>query len=294
MNASSAQRKTLFTGLAFLSPWLIGLVMFTLLPIALSLYYSFCDYSMLQKPVFRGLENYQMLAQDPVFWKSLRVTAYYALLALPLGLVVSLSLAILLNADVPGQAIFRTIIFLPSLVPAIASAMLWLWLFNAKLGLINLVLRHVGISDPPAWLNDVHWALPALVLMSFWGVGNTVVIFLASLQNVPREQYEAAEIDGAGLFGQTVHVTLPAISPVIFFNLIMALIGTLQVFALPYIMTPGGQPERSTYFFTMFLYDNAFLFLKMGTACAMAWIQLILILLLTAMAFWSSRRWVHY
>jgi multiple sugar transport system permease protein len=292
--AQRTDRRNLFTGLAFLSPWLVGLTVFTLVPIGLSLYYSFCDYSTLQKPVFRGLENYRGLMADPVFWKSLGVTAFYAVLALPLGLIVSLGLAMLLNSKIRGQSIYRTIVFLPSLVPSIAAAMIWLWLFNAKLGLINLGLRKIGISDPPGWLNDAHWSLPALVLMSLWGVGNTVVIFLAGLQDVPRELYEAAEIDGAGSFGQIIHVTLPAISPVIFFNLIMAIIGTLQIFTLPYIMTPSGQPERATYFFTMFLYDNAFTFLRMGTACAMAWIQLLLILLLTALAFWSSKRWVHY
>jgi multiple sugar transport system permease protein len=171
--------------------------------------------------------------------------------------------------------------------------MLWLWLFNSKLGLINFVLRSIGVGDPPGWLTDVRFALPALVLMSFWGVGNTVVIFLAGLQDVPRDLYEAAELDGAGKMRSLWHVTLPSISPVIFFNLIIGIIGTLQVFTLPYIMTQGG-PARATYFYTMYLYDNVFQYLKVGYASAMAWIQLLMILALTGLAFWSSRRWVHY
>lgn len=270
----------------------MGFMAFTLIPIALSFYYSLCDYSLLQSAAFVGLENYRGLAADTVFWKSLRNTLYYAAMALPAGMLVSLGLALLLNVGIKGQAFYRTIIFLPSLVPVVASSMLWLWLFNARLGLINVLLCRIGIVGPP-WLASTTWAMPALVIMGLWGAGHTVVIYLAGLQDVPRELYEAAEIDGAGALGRLFHVTLPMISPVIFFNLIMAIIGTLQAFAAPYIMTGGG-PARSTYFFTMYLYDNAFRFLKMGYASAMAWIQLVLVLILTGIAFWSSKRWVHY
>jgi multiple sugar transport system permease protein len=280
-------------GMAFISPWLIGFLAFTLVPVAMSLYYSFCDYSLLQPPLFKGLANYRMLAVDPVFWKVLRNTAIYGLMALPLTMLASLGVAMLLNAKIRFVSIYRTIVFLPSLVPAVASAMLWLWLFNAKLGLINLALNALGVANPPGWLADARWAMSALVLMSFWGIGNTVVIYLAGLQDVPRELYEAAEIDGASALRQIWHVTLPVISPVIFFNLIMGIIGTLQVFATPFIMTGGG-PARSTYFFTMYLYDNAFNYLKMGYASAMAWIQLLIVLALTALAAWSGKRWVHY
>jgi multiple sugar transport system permease protein len=234
-----------------------------------------------------------MLADDPVFWKALWNTAIYALAALPMGMLAALSVAMLLNSNIRGVSIYRTIVFLPSLVPIVASAMIWLWLFNAKLGLINTVLMGLGVTHPPGWLTDVRWAMPALILMSLWGIGNTVVIYLAGLQDVPRELYEAAEIDGASPIRQIWHVTLPSLSPVIFFNLIMGIIGSLQVFAVPYILTGGG-PARSTYFFTMYLYDNAFKYLKMGYASAMAWVQLIIVLLLTALATWTSRHWVHY
>jgi len=288
----TAARRRLLTGLAFLSPWLVGLSAFTLLPVALSLYYSFCDYSLVQRPVWVGLDNYRDLLGDPVFWQALRNTLHYAAMAIPAGMGVSLGLALLLNARAPGQAAFRTIIFLPSLVPVVASAMVWLWLLNADAGLVNSLLRMAGL-DGPGWLIDTRWALPSLALMSLWGVGNTVVIYLAGLQDVPAELYEAAAIDGAGAARRLWHVTLPAISPVIFFNLIMAIIGTLQVFATPFIMTGGG-PARATYFYSMYLYDNAFSYLKMGYASAMAWILLVVIVVLTALAFWSSKRWVHY
>lgn len=288
-----ADTRNLLKGLAFISPWLVGFVFLTLVPAGLSLYYSFCDYSLLQPPVYRGLENYRELATDPIFYKSLFNTFYYAVVALPLGIFFALLCALLLNAKIKAQSIYRTLIFLPSLIPAVASAMLWLWLLNAKLGLINLCLNGIGIANPPAWLADSTWAMPSLILMSLWGVGNTVVIYLAGLQDVPRELYEAAEIDGAGPLRKVIHVTIPCISPIIFFNLIMAIIGTLQIFGTPYIMTGGG-PARSTYFYTMYLYDNAFTFLKMGYASAMAWIQLLIVMLFTALAFWTSKRWVHY
>jgi multiple sugar transport system permease protein len=280
-------------GLAFVSPWLVGFLLFTLLPVVLSFYYSLCDYSLLEGPLYRGADNYRELMRDAVFWKAMGNTIYYAGISLPLGMIVALGVALLLNSKIRGLSIYRTIVFLPSLVPAVASAMLWSWLFNSKLGLINFVLLKLGVSDPPGWLTDVRWAMPALILMSVWGVGNTVVIYLAGLQDVPRELYEAADLDGASTLRKIWHVTLPCISPVIFFNLIMGIIGSLQVFGVPYIMTGGG-PARSTYFFTMYLYDNAFVYLKMGYASAMAWVQLLIVLALTGLAFWSSKRWVHH
>jgi multiple sugar transport system permease protein len=193
----------------------------------------------------------------------------------------------------PGQTVYRTIIFLPSLVPAVASAMLWLWLLNPSLGMINVFLRNIGITHPPGWYSDVVWAMPSLVLMSLWGVGNTVIIYLAGLQDVPRELYEAADLDGASPMGKIRHVTLPCISPVIFFNLIMAIIGSLQQFTNAFVITQGG-PERATYFYTLAIYNKAFIDLHMGEACAMALIQLVIILALTALAFWTSKKWVHY
>jgi multiple sugar transport system permease protein len=279
-------------GMFFISPWLFGFVLLTLVPIALSFYYSLCDYSLLQPPAFIGLENYRALFRDPVFYLTLKNTFYYAAIALPAGMLLSVGTALMLNAPIRGQAIYRTIIFLPSLVPVVASAMVWLWLFNTKLGLINLSLGAIGIEGP-AWLADPRWVLTSLALMSLWGIGHAVVIYIAGLQDIPAELYEAAEIDGAGVWRRLFSVTLPMLSPVIFFNLIMSIIGTLQVFAVPYIMTEGG-PQRASYLYTHYLYDNAFGFFRMGYASAMAWLQLMIILALTGLAFWSSRRWVHY
>ena len=191
-----------------------------------------------------------------------------------------------------GQAFFRTIIFLPSLVPAVAAAMLWLWIFNSKLGLLNHLLELVGLTGV-GWLSDPRWAMASLAIMSFWGVGNTVVIYLAGLQDVPADLLEAAQIDGASRVRRLFSVVLPVLSPVIFFNLLMSMIATLQMLTIPYIMTQGG-PDNSTYLYTMYLYDHAFRYIHMGYASAMAWIQLLVVLLLTAIAFWSSKKWVHY
>ena len=285
--------RNLLKGLAFLSPWLIGLTVFTAAPIVLSLYFSVCNYSLLQPPLFIGAANYLHLVHDPVFWKSLENTLYYAALALPAGMIVAIGVALLLNTNLRGRSLYRTLIFLPSLTPVVASAMLWLWLFNAKLGLINVVLEKLGMAHPPGWLVSPRWAMPALALMSLWGVGNTVVIYLAGLQDVPRELYEAADLDGAGALAKTWHVTLPCLSPVIFFNVVMGIIGTLQNFTAPFIMTGGG-PVRATYFYSMYLYDNAFRYLRMGYASAMAWVQLLLVLALTGLVFWSAKHWVHY
>jgi len=291
---TSQERNNFFKGIGFVSPWLIGFALFTAIPMALSLYYSFCDYALTSPthaPLWIGLENYRLLLRDALFWKSLRNTMYYASIALPAGMLVALGLALMLNAPIRGVAFYRAMVFLPSLVPAVASAMIWLWMFNGRLGLFNFLLGKLGVNGPD-WL-DEHWAMPSLALMSVWGVGNTVIIYLAGLQDVPRELMEAAEIDGAGRWRRLISITLPVLTPVIFFNLVMAIIGTFSILVVPYIMTQGG-PNNATYFYTMFNYDQAFRFLHMGYASALAWIQLSIILILTGMAFWSATKWVHY
>ena len=294
---SGEDRRNLLNGLLFVSPWLVGLGGFLLYPIAASLYYSFCDYSVLQPAQFVGAENYRELYHDEVFRQSLGNTFYYAALALPLGLIVSLTLALLLNTGVPLMSVFRTVFFLPSLVPMVALAVLWLWIFNGEYGVLNYALKPVlapfGIS-PPGWLSDPLWSKPALVIMGAWAVGNSIVIYLAGLQDVPQHLYEAAELDGANWFQRIRHITLPAISPVIQFNLIMGIIGALQFFAVPYVISPEGSPARSIYFLTSYLYDNAFTYLRMGYASAMAWILFIIIFCLTMFALKLSERHVHY
>jgi multiple sugar transport system permease protein len=290
---SKSDRRNLKYGLIFVAPWLIGLTVFNLYPIAASFYFSLCDYSVLEPARFVGGENYADLFSDEVFHLTLRNTFFYAALALPMGALVAFSTAVLLNTGVRGMAFYRTIYFLPSLVPSVASAILWLWVFNGEYGVLNHLLSRAGVKGP-GWLSDPAWSKPALVMMSVWGVGHSVVIYLAGLQDVPQQLYEAAELDGANWFQKLRHATIPMVSPVILFNLIMGIIGSLQIFALPYIMLPGGQPARSAYFYAVYLYDNAFPYLQMGYASAMSWIMFVIILGLTFAALRLSRRHVHY
>ncbi len=276
----------------FIAPWVIGFAVFLAYPVVASMFYSFCDYSVLGDPVWIGTDNYAELMEDDVFWISLWNTARFAIFALPLGLLFSLGLAALLHVCTVGRATFRAIFFLPSLVPIVANAIVWMWLFNGEYGLINFGLAQLGVQGHN-WLGETTWAMPALIFMGFWGVGHSVVIFLAAFQEVPVEMYEAAELDGASTWQKFWKVTVPLISPVIFFQFITGIIGVLQVFALPYIMTAGG-PVRSTTFYAMYLYDNAFRYLRMGYACAMAWILFILIVILTLAAHKISRKYIHY
>jgi multiple sugar transport system permease protein len=287
------RQKESLAGYLFASPWLLGVAVFLLYPLGMSLYYSFCDYSVLKPPMAIGMDNYKEIAGDAVFWKATANTLIYAVLALPTSMIVALGLAMLLNNKVRGLAIFRTIFFLPSLVPQIALAILWLWVFNSDHGIFNAALGHLGV-DGPNWLGDPSWTKPCLAVMGIWGCGNAMVIYLASLQDVPSTYLEAAELDGAGAWQKTRHITLPMISPIILFNLITGMIGTLQVFGVPYVMFPGGTPARSTYFYSVYLFDNAFKFNKMGYACAMAWILFICILVLTGIAAKVSAKHVYY
>ena len=287
------EKRNLRIGLAFISPWIVGFLVFTVFPVCASIFYSFCDYDVLTKPVWVGSLNYRDMVTDTVFWKSLYNTLYYAFLSLPFCLVIALLIAVMLNQDVKGRSVFRTIYFLPSLVPVVASSMVWLWILNGNFGLLNHGLHVLGLKGPQ-WLADEKWTKPSLILMAIWGCGNTMVIYLAALQDVPRSLYESAEIDGANPWVKFRHITVPMISPVIYFNLIMGIIGSLQVFAQAYIMLGGGGPNRSALFYTVYLYQNAFDYQQMGYACAMAWILFLVILLLTWLATRSTRRLIYY
>jgi multiple sugar transport system permease protein len=287
------QRREALVALLFISPWIVGFGVFLLYPLLASIYYSFCDYSVLRPPVWIGGANYHDLWNDEVFWLTLKNTGVYAIMALPSGMALALSLALLLNTKVRGMTIYRTIFFVPSLVPAVSLAVLWLWVFNGDNGILNYVLRTLHLPAPN-WLGDPAWSKPALVLLGVWGAGQAIVIYLAGLQDVPQHLYEAADLDGAGWWAKTWNVTLPMLSPVILFNLIMGIIGTLQVFTVPYVMFPGGSPARSTYFYTMYLFDNAFIYHKMGYACAMGWILFVIILILTMFSLKLSERHVYY
>lgn len=280
-------------GLLFAMPWLLGFLVFLAYPLISSLYYSFTSFSVLRSPRWIGLENYRELAGDEVFHLSLKNTLLFSAAAVPLATVAAILLALLLNTKVRGMAFYRTIFYLPSLVPMVALGVLWLWVFNGQYGLLNEGLKSVGVSGPP-WLSDPAWSKWTLVIISIWGTGNAMVIYLAGLQDVPQSLYEAADLDGAKTWAKTRHVTLPMISPVILFNVIMGIIGSLQTFALPFVMFPGGQPARSTYFFAMYLYDNAFLYQRMGYASAMGWVMFLITLTLTLLALKFSAKHVHY
>jgi multiple sugar transport system permease protein len=298
--------RALATGLGFTAPWIVGFSLFLAYPVLASLFYSFCDYSILKRPVFIGLGNYARLVHDDVFWLSLGNTLYYAALSVPLGVVVSLSLALLLHLPVRGRSFFRAVFYLPSVVPVVASSMLWLWIFNGQYGLLNWLLRPVCAwlgSAPPAWLRDPAWAKPALVLMSLWGVGNSMLIYLAGLQDVPKELYESADIDGASAWRRFWHITLPTISPVLYFNVIMGIIGALQVFTQVFVVASAnsvgsdpfeGSPARSTLFYSIYLFSTAFYDLRMGYASALAWVLFALVAALTLLARKLAGGRVHY
>jgi len=281
-------------GILFCAPWLIGLTVFLIYPLCAAFYYSLCDYSVLLPPVFIGFDNYVDLVKDPLFWKSLYNTAFFAAGSVLLGLVVSLTLALLLNSKIKGLGIYRTIFFLPSLMPVVAGSILWLWMYNGQSGIINTALRAIGIAGP-AWLADPTWAKPAIVIMAVWGAGNAMVVYLAGLQDVPTSLYEAALIDGAGFFQRLFNVTIPMISPVIYFNVVLSIIAGFQAFTQAFIMTGStGAPERSTLFYVLNLYNVGFQDLRMGYASAMAWVLFIVILVLTFGATKLSQRWVTY
>ncbi len=290
---SSLARKEARTAYLLISPWIIGFLVFTLGPMVASLIFSVTDYSIVKSPSFVGLANFiEMLTGDYRFWHSLRVTLKYAIFAIPIGLVLGLLLALLLNAKVPGITLWRTLYYTPSVVSGVAVAILWAYLFNPQYGLINWLLGMVGI-DGPGWLNSPDWALWALIIMSLWGVGGGMIIYLAGLQGIPTALYEAAEVDGANKVRQFFAITLPLITPVLFYNLVIGIISTFQIFTSVYVMTAGG-PVESTLFYNLYLYNNAFRYQRMGYASALAWVLFLIVLILTLLVFRSSSMWVYY
>ncbi len=291
---SPLERRKLVTGVLFSSPWIIGLSVFLIYPLLAALYYSLCDYSVLLPPVFVGLDNYIELFQDKLFWKSLWNTSFFALCSVALSVVVALTLAILLNSKVKGLSFYRTVFFLPSLMPLVAGSILWFSMYAGQGGIINTLLAKIGVTGP-AWLSDPHWAKIAIVFMAVWGAGNSMVIFLAGLQDVPTSLYEASIIDGANWLQRLINVTIPMISPVIYFNVVMGVIGGFQAFAQALIMTSStGAPEQSTLFYVLQLYNVGFMDMRMGYASAMAWVLFVIIVGLTFAATQLSKRWVTY
>lgn len=285
-------------GYTFASPWLIGFLVFTLGPMLFSLYLSFTDWSAqstLETIGWIGWDNFKkLLTGDRYFWISLENTFYYTFLAVPLGICGALFLAILLNQKVKGISIFRTIFYLPSIVSGVATAVLWTWVFNPQFGIVNGFLSHLGISGP-GWLSEPAWAKPTLIIMSLWGLGGSMLIYLAGLQNIPEHLYEVAELDGASPFQKFRYVTIPALTPTIFFNLVMNIIGSFQVFTTAYVVSDGrGGPQDSTLFYVLYLYQKAFHEYEMGYAAALAWILFLIILAFTLLVIKSSPLWVYY
>jgi multiple sugar transport system permease protein len=289
----SLSRREAIWAYLLIGPWIVGFIIFTLGPMLASLVFSFTNFSITASTKFLGLANFvEMFIKDYRFWHSLRVTLTYAVVAIPVGLVLGLLLALLLNTSVPGIALWRTIYYTPSVVSGVAVAILWSYLFNPRYGVINWLLSLVKI-DGPGWLADPNWALPALIIMSLWSVGGGMIIYLAGLQGIPTALYEAAQIDGASAVQSFFTITLPLITPVLFYNLVTGIIGSFQIFTTVYVMTAGG-PVESTLFYNLYLYNNAFRYNRMGYASALAWVLFLVVLVLTLLVFRSSALWVYY
>ncbi|MCY3660162.1 MAG: sugar ABC transporter permease [Caldilineaceae bacterium] len=276
----------------FLLPWILGFLIFLVGPLAASLYFSLADYNILQPPKLVGLANYQtMFADDPLFLKSLRITAIYTFASVPLIVTLGYLVALLLNQKVRGLAVWRTIFYLPAVVSGVAVAVMWVWVFDPDGGIVNNLLRLVGIEGP-AWFTDPDWALTTLILTSLWGIGGGMVVYLAGMQGVPTHLYEACELDGGGTWNRFRHVTLPMTTPVIFFNLLIGIIGSWQVFTNAFVITNGG-PANATLFYVLFLYRQGWKYHKMGYASALAWVLFFIILIFTIVVFKTSG-WVYY
>jgi multiple sugar transport system permease protein len=294
-------KKNTWIGLAFASPWLLGFLALTVYPLGASLYYGFTKFNVFQPPAYIGMSNYSELMQDGLFWKSVYNTLYLTLISTPINLIFALLIAILLNLRITGLSIYRTVYYIPTIVPLAATSLLWMWILNPQYGLMNNMLSQLGLPGPN-WLADPSLAKLSLIFMGVWASGNVIIIFLASLQEVPQSLYESAEIDGAGGWRKFLNITLPFISPIILFQLIMQVINNLQYFTQAYFIVSsnnlnlagGGGPENSLLMYAIYLYHNAFIYFKMGKASAMAWILFIIAAMITWLIFRSSKRWVNY
>jgi len=290
---SKQEKRNQRLGLLFISPWLIGFIGLSLLPLVMSLYYSLTRYDLIRPPQFIGVDNYtRLFTDDPDFWTVIGNTFYYVLFGVPIGASVAFLIANLLNTDIKGRAAFRSIIYIPTIVPAVCTAIVWLFLLNTQYGAVNSLLKSLNWPTIP-FLSSPSLSKPTLVMIYIWTQGSAVVIYLAALQDVPRSLYEAATVDGANAWHKFWHVTVPLCTPVILFNSILGFIGAFQEFTLPWLLTAGG-PMKSTELYVMNLYRNAFVQLSMGKASAMAWILLVIIVAFTAILFSTSGRWVFY
>lgn len=290
---SRQEMRNQVLGLLFVSPWILGFLAWTIYPLLASFYYSFTRYDLLVPPVFIGFKNYaRFFTRDRDFPIVMGNTLYWVILGAPLGVAAALFMASLLNTRIKGRSFFRAIFFFPSIVPAVVTAVIWRFLLNIQFGAVNQVLKLLGLKAIP-FLSSPELAKPSLLAISLWAQGNAIVVFLATLQDVPRSLYEAALVDGANAWHRFWHVTVPMISPVILFNLVMGLIGRFQTFALPWLLTGGG-PNQSTEFYAMYLYRNAFTYNRMGKASALAWLLFVVVVLFTVVLFKATGRFVYY
>ncbi len=281
-------------GYIFISPWLLAFVAFEAYPILSGFYHSFTDWTATGRAErFIGLDNYvEAFTRDPLFWKAVSNTIYFIGVSVPLGIIAAFALAMMLNSKISGTTLYRTIYYLPSVVPAVAAVIVWIFIFETRRGILNFGLELVGL---PAirWLSDPSWAMPALIIMSLWSIGASMIIFLAGLQGIPQELYEAAEVDGSGGWHSLWRITVPLMTPTIFFNLVMSLVAAFQAFNNAFIMTNGG-PNNATLLYMLHLYNNAFRYFRMGYASALAVVLFIIVFGLTLFVYRSSRRWVYY
>ncbi len=290
------ERRSFRIGMIFLLPWTIGFLVFTLYPMVASFVYSFTIYHAKAPLEWIGLQNYANLLKDDLFWKSLTNTLYMVVIGVPLTLLASFFCAVLLNLKVRGQSIYRVIYFLPSIVPTVASTILWMWILNPQTGILNTVLGYIGI-DGPNWMTNPTWSKPGLILLGMWGMGGTIVIYLSGLQDVPTSLLESAELDGAGWWQRLWNITVPMVSPITLFNLITGVIWQFQYFAQAYVFRGFqalGYPLNSTLFYSVYLYQNGFLWMKMGYASAMAWVLFVIILVCTLLLLKVSDRFTYY
>ena len=282
-------------GYLFITPWVLGFLIFTLGPMIASFYFSLTEYSVLKPPSWVGLANYRtMFADDPLFWKSVKVTLRYVLMRVPIGVLGALVGAIILNQEIRGRVVYRALFFVPSITPGVAAILVWTYILNAKYGVVNGLLARIGIEGP-SWLGDPRWAVPSLAMLGLWGSvgGHQAIIFLSALQDIPRSLYEAAKADGANWFQLQWRITLPMLTPAIFFVIVMSVIGTFQAFTAAYVGTGGG-PAYATYFYVLHLYDKAFKCLEMGYASALAWFLALMLLVVTLIQTRGAKGWVFY
>lgn len=297
------QRRALLRGLAFASPFLIGFVVLIAYPMLASAFYSFTDFNLFQAPRWVGLENYQHLAIDPHFWNALWNTLFMTVVGVPLTIVIGLAGAHILNFPIKGQPLYRALVYIPVIVPVVVGSYLWRWMLNSQYGYVDRLLQLLGLPQP-AWLTEPQWGKPAIILVALWTIGSTLIIYLAAIREVPEDLHEAAQIDGAGPLRRFISITWPQLTPVTLFQIIVVMISWLQVFTQPYLLTQAtavgngsaasGGAGDSMLSLSVYLFENAFTFLKMGYASAIAWVLFLLTLAITLLLLWSSKKWVHY